>query len=165
MKPRAAVPFQPCWVGPIEGYTINAIKRYYPKLQAVYEFEDLIQEAYIKFIVCCRSYSNKKGNSARGRVTNPAWFMALYKTALNNHLTGLVQRHGRYNFLEYSDPAELDMVTEADPGELMHVLKILGNLPVEFTEVQVELVGGVAKGIAMKTKEDLRKYLRQAIGS
>ncbi len=165
MKSRPKLPFQPCWTGPIEGYTINAIKRYYPKLQTTYEFEDLIQEAYIKFMTCCRAYSGRQGNSARVRVTNPSWFMSLYKTALNNHLTSLVQRHGRYNFLEYSDPAELDMVTEADPGELMHVLKVLANLPSEFTEVQVDLVGGAAKGITMKTKDELRQYLRHAMAA
>ena len=89
--------FIPRWTGPIEGYTINLVRRYYPQLAAEHEFEDLLQEAYIKYLICVRTY--------KGRVDNGAWFMSLYKRALTNHLPSLLHRHARYKLLEYGGDA------------------------------------------------------------
>jgi DNA-directed RNA polymerase specialized sigma24 family protein len=155
------IKFQPQWRGPIEGYTINTLRRYYPKLMATHEFEDLLQEARIKFLVCQRAYCRKAYKGGGG---NAAWFMAYYKCSLINHLNTLVMRNSRYNFLEYSDPVLLIEPLLAEDNEI-DVLRVLANLPTEFAEVLMLLANGVKKGVSVKKVEALHHYLVQEMGA
>ena len=141
--------FIPRWTGPIEGYTINLVRRYYPQLAAEHEFEDLLQEAYIKYLVCARRY--------KGKVDNGAWFMALYKRALSNHLHSLLLRHARYKLLEYGDGAQLP--EPSVNGEVAEVLQILTTLPSELAEVMTAVMAGARKGVSLKKIQELRAFI------
>lgn len=150
-NPLPQARFIPRWSGPIEGYAVNAIRRAYPTLSPEYEFEDLLQEAYIKYMKCVRTY--------RGRVDNAAWFMALYKCSLNNHLVGLVQRCSRYNFLEYRESFEFEMAgTMINEAEILRLLKAL---PTDLLTVLELLLAGVRKGVPLKKVKELRTFILQ----
>ena len=152
MNPRPKIHhFIPHWIGPIEGYTVNVVRRAYPLLAAEHEFEDLLQEAYIKYLTCVRVY--------RGRVTNGAWFMALYKRALNNHLRSLLHRHTRYMLLEYGDDANFPEASVN--GDVVEVLQILNTLPLDLVDVARSLMAGVRKGVPLKKIERLHTFILQ----
>ena len=153
-KPKIRV-YTPCWTGPIEGYSINAVRVVWPRLVAQYEFEDLLQEAYLKFLVCSRCY--------KGKVTNPAWFMSLYKCALHNHLASLIVRGARYSFTEFKGTP---FSTPHEPDFLDHsaeTLEVLLKLPADMQTVLTQLVsGGKAK---QKQVRWLKQYLTQELGA
>lgn len=156
-RTRPKIKYRPTWGGPIAGFTVNAIRKVFPMMANQYEFEDLLQEAQIKFLACCRAYS--------GKVDNPAWFMSLYKRALVNHLTTLAERNSRYNFLDYNDPALLPDVLDAslNGSELIEVMQVMTNLPTEFAEVLTSLVTGQKKHVSKRRVRELRERLGQEL--
>lgn len=168
MKPRIKTSFHPQWPGPIEGYSINLIKRYFPRLQAAYEFEDLIQESYIKFLQCQKCYA--------GKINNPAWFMSLYKRALINQFNTFLERVTRYNFISYEDLEQITgPLNRTDPGSEIDVMNVVKGLPEEFLSVlkdmteltEISQTGlAVVKegGLRAKNVKSLHKHLRQAMG-
>ena len=77
---RKQLSFVPEFKGKIEGYVVNYLKKNYWRVAAHHEYEDLLQEAYFKFLVVKDKYPE---------VVNPPHFMALFKTAWNNHFINL----------------------------------------------------------------------------
>lgn len=68
--------FTPQWDGPISGWVANFAGRNHWRVREVCpEYDDLVQECFIKFLHMCDTYPG---------VMEPAHFMALYKTAVNN---------------------------------------------------------------------------------
>lgn len=59
------------------------------------EFEDGLQECAMVFARCVNYYDNTK-------VDNPAWFMALYKTALHHHWANLATKDSHLTDGEHS---------------------------------------------------------------
>lgn len=92
--------YWPKWTRELEGYAYNAIRRRWPRLAPWYEWEDVMQEAYLVFLLCANRYG--------GAVDNPAWFMALYKTAWSRRLTDLAKRIPLYSLFEGLDNAGFD---------------------------------------------------------
>jgi hypothetical protein len=92
VKPRY---YKPKWSPELEGYAYNAIRRRWPQLAPWYEWEDLMQEAQLVYLVCAKRYN--------GRVDNPAWFMALFKTAWQRRLADLIKAIPKYSLLEGLD--------------------------------------------------------------
>ena len=164
MKPRPKIKFLPQWKGPIEGYTINTIKSYYPRLQSAHEFEDLIQEAYLKFMQCCRHYT--------GKVDNGAWFMALYKRALTNQFNNMLEKNGRYSFIDYQD--SMTMPESQTTGTETDVIEVLRGLPKEFietlnsmsdfTEISKDLKVMIKSNRQTRREKALHEYLCQKLG-
>ena len=152
MRPRPRIRhYVPRWSGPIEGYTINTLLRYYPSLSAEYEFEDLLQEAYIKYLSCVRCYS--------GKLTSAAWFMALYKRALTNHLHTLRERSLRYSLVEYTEEHERS-TDGGDAGEFAQLLeRRLAALPPRLLRVVPRLVNGMS--VSFKRVREFRAFLLQ----
>lgn len=103
-KTAKRIPYVPRWAGPIEGHAVNVIKSFFPRLCAEHEFCDLLQEAYIIFMKCKNAYG--------GKVDNRAWFMALFSRSLTNRMIGLLDRSGRYIFIE--DEPEIDEPVKED---------------------------------------------------
>lgn len=160
LRPKLRRKYTPRWSGPIEGYTINILRRIYPRFAGQMEFEDLVQEAHIKFLVCARCYS--KPSSRWGTVDNGAWFMALYKRSLDNQLKTLLQRQSRYSFLDYGRDeiiAEL-YVTKNNPSEDVAILELLASLPQELAGVLALLVKGVRAGVPTHLVSKLREVLQ-----
>ena len=72
--------FKPNWTGPIEGYSVNCMRRHYWRVQYSMEWDDVMQECHCLFLKLCHEYPD---------VDNPAWFMGLYKAALLNLVNDL----------------------------------------------------------------------------
>lgn len=87
--------FRPTWSPEIEGYTYNACRRYWPSLAPWYEWDDLMQEARVIFLLCARRYGTT--------VDNRKWFMALFKTAWQRRLSDLANSIPKYSLFEGVD--------------------------------------------------------------
>lgn len=73
--------YVPQWTGPVEGFSVNYMRRHFWRLRYSMEWEDVMQECSYLFLKMERKYEHE--------VTSPAWFMALYKTALRNLVNDL----------------------------------------------------------------------------
>ena len=119
---RPTIVYRPRWKGAIEGYTVNTVRKNFSQLSANYEFEDLMQEAYIKFLKCERKYA--------GVVNNDRWFMALYKRALQHRIVSLIRRSREYSFIEYHSPHTMPE-SSASEG----VFEVIRKLPHELAMI------------------------------
>lgn len=72
---RERVVWTPAWNSEIQGYTANFFKSNAWRCDRVYQFEDLMQDAFLIFTRCKDTYP---------RVIEAPHFMALYKRALAN---------------------------------------------------------------------------------
>lgn len=75
MRKRADLGFTPQWDGPIKTWARGFIKNNKWRCDRIYEVEDLMQDAYLVFCKVVDYYPS---------VREPANFMALYKTSLQN---------------------------------------------------------------------------------
>ena len=114
---RPRLSFRPQWSGPIQGYTVNTVRAVWPKLCVHSEFEDLLQEGYVVFLICARRYcapdrprrpTLAQARRGWGYCDDPRWFMALYKTALRNRLCDLMKAVRPYNLVD-GDSAVFDV--------------------------------------------------------
>lgn len=148
------LPYTPRWPGAIEGYTVNTLRRsgVYGRLSAWLEFEDLLQEAYVVFARCKHRYA--------GRVTEPAWFMALYKTALHNRLSTLIVAHRKYSsFMDRNIAAPFpEAVGELE--NLGELCCLIAELPAEFAAVLEEAVLADTAALRAAAARQLRRWLR-----
>ncbi len=77
---RQRLDFVPEFDGAISGWAVNHIKRNYWRVASRYEFQDLIQEAWIIFDRTRDHYPH---------VNNPAQFFSLFRTTFINHIHDL----------------------------------------------------------------------------
>lgn len=76
-KWRDKLAFEPQWEGAIEGWARKYARRNYWRVAKIMDFEDLMQDAYVKYLQCCQKYPG---------VNTPQWFMRLFQTAFHNHI-------------------------------------------------------------------------------
>lgn len=74
---REPMVWQPRWEPEIKGWAAKTIKKNIWRYDHLHSFEDLMQDAYVCFLVCCERYP---------RVVEAPHFMALFKTTLRNFL-------------------------------------------------------------------------------
>lgn len=130
-KPR--VPYCPRFHGSsFEGRTYNMIKQFFPRLAKEHEFDDLLQEAVLVFLICRERFADSRS----GKVDNPAWFMSLFARALYWRFIDL--QRGQFSYISLDELAEEDEpVTERDagfcwrvlqelPGDMKELLRVLG---------------------------------------
>lgn len=113
---RKRLPYRPRFGGSFESHVFNVVKRIYPRLAAQWEFDDLLHEAIVVFLVCRERY--------QGVVDNPAWFMALFSRSLHNRFVDL-QRQA-FSYISLDELAEIDEPsTELDVGFYWRMLQEL----------------------------------------
>ena len=73
------------WNGPtgVEGFVKNTINRFGGRLSALYDFDDLYQEAFVLFSVVRKRYAT--------RIHSPAQFQAIFGKCLNNRFVDIVR--------------------------------------------------------------------------
>lgn len=108
---RKHIPYRPVFHGVIEGFTINTIRRYFPRLAPFHEFEDLLQDSWLVFLKCRQRFRSGLG---------PKAFMAFYSVCLHNKLRGRIERLPRYSLIQdVFDHIEMhpehEQVSGADP--------------------------------------------------
>lgn len=131
MKGPVKLSFVPRWNAAIEGHAVNLVRKFYPKLAAEHEFDDLLQEAYIVFMRCKERYA--------GKVDNPRWFMALFSRSLFNRLMDLSKRCGTYISIEALEDAFPEPATEYDEAYFACLLR---ELPKEFRQLVDKVING-----------------------
>lgn len=124
---RPVLPFRPHWDGEIQGYAFNSSRRFWPTLQKWYEWEDVQQEAYVIYMLCERRYS--------GKVSNPRWFMSLFKSAWHRRMLTLVVRLPTYSLLSNEDGSA--DVPCADIGR--ELWEVVHDLPRELQIVLMDI--------------------------
>ena len=103
----------------------------------LYEFEDLLQEAYLVFLRCKRRFEDYGDNSA-------ALFTAYFKPALMHHFASIHARSRRYNYVEMAPEHENGHNRNMydDPGVLAEYRALLRSLPKEMMDVLALLTSG-----------------------
>lgn len=149
MRPRLTRPRMPYrihWTAALEGHAYNAIRPFWPTLQAWYEWQDLRQEAMVVFLLCARRYAVT--------VDNPAWFMALYRKSWQNRLITLVRKLPQHSLL-----GDLESAAIA-PDSVPELFEILESLPNRLLLVVRELTRQQRR---FKVGAPLRQELRAAL--
>jgi hypothetical protein len=105
----AAPPYEPIYHGVLEGFTYNFLKKMFWRVKGIYEFEDLIQDAYEIFLRCRNKYCMPESNP---RVTEPKHFMSLYQTSLRNHIFNLSRSVSNERFYRVDEREDWDDIME-----------------------------------------------------
>lgn len=80
--------YRPEWRGIFEGWSKQWVSKHHWKVRHhCPTFEDAVQQCGLVFAYCNKYYV--------GKVDNPAWFMALFKTAVSNTWIKLAKRDSR----------------------------------------------------------------------
>lgn len=152
------IPFVPRWSGAVQGHAINTTKRFYPRLAAYHEFDDLLQESYLVFLRCKRRYHGKP-SSNYGAVDNPAWFMSLFSRALSNQFLKLISATPRYNLLEdYSDDSSLEPIGEVENSG--YFAQMLSELPAEILELVRSAALSADQSVRRKAMRELKRLMQ-----
>lgn len=106
---RKRLNYLPKWEGSIAGWAIKFIKNNYWRVASQYEMEDLIQDAYLKFLICDDRY---------GHLNNPRLFMALFKKSLINHFNTLSSKVSEDRQFQFA------LSKDADPDEVLEYFSI-----------------------------------------
>jgi len=72
---------KPKWQGEVEGHAVNQILKFLPRLLPVYDLDDLYNEAFVVFLVCCRE----------SKADNNLHFMAFFSICLRNRMIKLIE--------------------------------------------------------------------------
>ncbi len=119
-----------------------------------YEFDDLLQEAFMVFMRCAKAFRP----CGRSYEQDSKLFMALYAVALSNRLRTLAGRRAKYSCIEHVADVP-DIGQSDDPEAVVEVLKLLQTLPQELADVLRLLVGGVRRRRSAKTVRKLRQHI------
>lgn len=130
--------FRPQFKGPIEGYLVNTINRNYWRVEKVMSREDLYQDGVMIFCLVRTRYARI--------VDNPAWFMSLYKRALNNHIHDVARVQRKLSeqdalpdqiesTTDSIEAAEVAGLFEQAPPEVAEIVRLFLYAPVEVWQV------------------------------
>jgi hypothetical protein len=140
--------YNPVWAGPVEGYTVNFLKKNFWRVQAHMEYQDAVQEAQLLFVHLKRKY---------GCLDTPQHFMAIYKVSLLNEFNEIAARDGKYrkevsdsqihatedfNYVETmmgvtgdtDNEGMLHIMIQQAPEEVKQVLRLFVETPIEVLE-------------------------------
>lgn len=129
--------FLATWEGPINGYAVNYVNANLWRLYNRYNFDELVNEAFLVYCKVSITYANK--------VDNPKWFMALYKTALSNRMHDLSKTINQLvedceepykgSSLVTSNDGYLEVLLNQAPSEISSVLSLFINAPQELLDL------------------------------
>lgn len=72
--------YSPEFIGPIQGYVVNHMRKNFWRVERTQSREDVMQEASVVFLRCKQKYQD---------LETPQHFMALFKRAWSNHFTDM----------------------------------------------------------------------------
>ncbi len=161
---RAKLSWRPRWEPEIKGWAIRYILKTKFKLDPILTFEDLLQDAYVQYLVCVEGYP---------RVTEGAHFMSLYQSILRNCFYDMIQYNIRRigvienTFTELDDNMEFRSLRRVAHGQYQPSggNEHTGYLNILISEAPVEVRALLA---ALGTDEginELRKPLRTEAGN
>jgi hypothetical protein len=161
--------FEPNFEPEYLGYVCNYLRTNHWRVASTVPFEDAQQEAYCVFLKCKRVYS--------GKVTEPAHFMALFKTAWSRRFTDLsnenteerehitVAQDDEVHEMQSAGATDNDgylatMIRQA-PSEVNMVLSLFLNAPQELLEVAL---AGWRGGSDKRMRSGGSKHINRLLG-
>lgn len=146
------MPYQYSFNAPFEGYVHNFLKSNYWKVERTHDYEDVMQEARMKFYLLLKRME-RNGST----VENQKHLMALFKTTWGNHFITLAQKSSAYKETSFTSSAystddseefDLEKFSECEDcqaymevklsqatGEVREVLNLIFNTPKEVLEL------------------------------
>jgi hypothetical protein len=143
--------YVPQWEGFVLGFVVNFLRRNYWRVQSYMEYEDCLQEAWLKFNQVKVKYGN---------LDTPQHFMTIYKLAWTNKFNELAVWSGKHRAevcvsqLETDDAEDtgalgllagdfnndgmLAIMIDQAPHEVKHVLHLFLTAPVEVLDMFAE---------------------------
>lgn len=160
--------FVPAWEGTIEGWVVNYITDNKWRTKPAFGFDDLYQEAFLCFAICCERYP---------QVVEAPHFMSLFKRTFMNRVHDMASRRTREKAFSYDENselgpptsdsllgrqqkmcpemmgAELDMLVQDAPGPIRELIatvleapdELLGFLRAETTGLRENAVKRLAR--------------------
>jgi DNA-directed RNA polymerase specialized sigma24 family protein len=126
LSTREPTGWAPVWNETFMGYAINFIRENKWKCEAIHEFDDLLQDAYLTFRRVKASYP---------RVSDPKHFMALFKVALRNEMIDRARFKQQKSMVEAQvDDEQYKALSECIGGgedNLGYLMALLNELPPE----------------------------------
>ena len=161
-RARSALTWAPSWEGPVKQWAAKFIRRNQWRCDRIYEFDDLMQEAYLIFLRITEKYP---------RVVEPKNFMGLYKMALSNwfHDRAAYMKRKNVSHVDVGvDPLELCL---GQSGELRHngeLAILLSEAPQEL-RLALSLIAGNPEALKAfqprgQPRENLNMKLRRILG-
>jgi hypothetical protein len=138
--------YKPAFKGPIEGFVVNQLKHDYWRVQATLSWLEVLQEANIVFLRCCKKFPVDKKHDT------PEAFMALFKMAWRNQFTDLSNYDSKHRVcvhmpVDEETGEEMEVIGEVDhdgmlaimieqaPSEVRTVLAVMLNAPTELLDM------------------------------
>lgn len=140
--------FTPRWQGAINARAINLTKKFYPALCSDYEFEDLLQEAFLVFLKVRNKYP---------AVDNPRWFMVLFSRALLRRFIDLKRGQSTHpRCVSFDDP---DVVVQEPVVHEQYIERIvLSRLSETALDLARKVCFGPAHGVGTALDAFVREY-------
>lgn len=148
------VDFTPSFTGSIEGYTKNFIKANIWKVDKLYDYDDILQEAREQFL-----RTIKRMNANGDTIQNEKHMMALYKTSFSRHFITLCNKATKVSVEQNMSGFSMDSETALDfealigsdenggyleclvdqaPKEVQQVFNLLLNTPTEVLDIAIK---------------------------
>lgn len=160
MRGVSMVDFTPQFTGSIEGYTKNFIKANLWKVDKLYDYDDILQEAREQFL---RTIQRMEANG--DTIQNEKHMMSLYKTSFSRHFITLCNRTTKVSveqnmsgFTTDDDTLDFESLIGSDentgyleclvdqaPKEVEQVFNLLFNTPVEVLNIAINAWNGQNK--------------------
>lgn len=146
----------------IRGYIINECRKQFWKVASWYEFEDLVQDAYLVYTKCLRRFRTKTDGRELPLEELRSVMMGYFQRAFFNHMTDL-QQHPRSRLkemafgdfsLEQEEALVSTMESDCDLSDA-DMVSLLARAPAEIADMLKKLlVDGVAELMpnAIKTR-------------
>lgn len=127
---RQRFDYTPAFDENFKGFTINFVITNLWRMHGQYDYDDLMQEAFLCFMKCEDRYPS---------VVEPRHFMALYKTCLRNHFHDLSTKLSKYasgitDHLD-TDDDENEIFKIPDDTDMHTFFEILYDAPKELVDL------------------------------
>lgn len=160
---RERLKWSPAWDGQLQGIAAKYIRNNIWRCDTLHSFDDLMQDAYLTYVRMAARYP---------RVSEPAHFVALFKSALHNEMTD----RARYRQLKLEatvdlgvDPLEHGALRIGDVTNDGLVSILMAEMPEEFKMALAMIESEPAKAprrrpAKPKERENLNMRLSKALG-
>ncbi len=160
-RERAHLEWSPKWEGVVSGWTANFIRRNHWRCDALHEFDDLMQDAFLVFLKICDKYP---------RVIEERHFVALYKRAITNQFHDRALYMKRKRVLHQDTAQDVSELYTGRIGELTnggYAAALLNEAPEELKlalEVFIKNPEALRTPAKAKERQNLNSKLRKALG-
>lgn len=164
---RIQLNFVPEWEGAVQGWVVNYIKKNVWRVEPELDFDDLLQEAYLKYHKMTQYYPE---------VVEVRHFMSLFQISFINHLHRLSNKRTRKGmyvseyFTPNGDPVQAVDMQEAEPVDLYEaeLRMLLEDAPKPLAILAVRMLNSETRPVHRRSvggrRETTENYLCRLAG-